>query len=200
MENASKALIMAAGVLIGILILSLAVYLFATFGAGSAQVHSEIEQDRINQFNAQFTSYEGKEEITIYDIITVANLAKDNNEYYSLSSATNSNYYITVSATLQGGTESGLEKKDTAYLQGLIEEETREDKLVDYIDENGVSYKGLYRYKCNVTINQTTRKSKQSKFYQINKVKKEAEYEKNCNIFLYSYSYNSWNFIYVYKL
>lgn len=32
MENASKALIMAGGVLIGILILSLAVYLFIDFG------------------------------------------------------------------------------------------------------------------------------------------------------------------------
>ena len=32
MENASKALLMAAGVLIGVLILSLAVYLFENFG------------------------------------------------------------------------------------------------------------------------------------------------------------------------
>ena len=83
MENASKALVMAAGVLIGIMILSLAVYLFATFGATSAEMHGQIEQDRINQFNAQFTSYEGKQDITIYDIITVVNLAKDNNESYS---------------------------------------------------------------------------------------------------------------------
>ena len=43
MENASKALIMAASVLIGIMILSLAVYLFATFGASSAQMHEQIQ-------------------------------------------------------------------------------------------------------------------------------------------------------------
>lgn len=84
MENASKALIMAAGVLIGILILSLAVYLFTTFGATSAELHKQNDDNRINQFNAQFTSYVGKQGITIYDVITVANLATDNNEYYEL--------------------------------------------------------------------------------------------------------------------
>ena len=42
MENASKALIMAAGVLIGILILSLAVYLFVSFGNTSRELHKQI--------------------------------------------------------------------------------------------------------------------------------------------------------------
>ena len=42
MENASKALLMAGGVLIGILILSLAVYLFITFGAESKEIHAQI--------------------------------------------------------------------------------------------------------------------------------------------------------------
>ncbi len=69
MENASKALLMAAGVLIGIMVLSLAVYLFVTFGSTSAQMHQQKEQDQLNQFNSQFTSYEGKEDITIYDIV-----------------------------------------------------------------------------------------------------------------------------------
>ncbi len=159
MENASKALIMAAGVLIGIMILSLAVYLFATFGATSAEMHGQIEQDRINQFNAQFTSYESRQDITIYDIITLVNLAKDNNESYSLTEASDSNYYITVNAALQNGNENNLEKKDTQYLQELIKEETRTENLANYVDENGVSYKGLYTYNCSVTVNENTRKS-----------------------------------------
>ena len=40
MENASKALIMAGGVLIGVLIISLAVYLFVSFGQTSAEINS----------------------------------------------------------------------------------------------------------------------------------------------------------------
>lgn len=82
MENASNALIMAAGVLIGILILSLGVYLFVDFGQTSAQIHEQNEQKQLTQFNSKFTSYEGKEELTIYDIITVAGYAYENNEYY----------------------------------------------------------------------------------------------------------------------
>ena len=159
MENASKVLIMAAGVLIGIMILSLAVYLFATFGATSAEMHGQIEQDRINQFNAQFTSYESKQDITIYDIITLVNLAKDNNESYALTEATDTNYYITVNATLRSGNQFNLEKKNSQYLQDLIRNETATENLVDYVDENGVSYKGLYTYNCTVTINDNTRKS-----------------------------------------
>ena len=47
MENASKALIMVAGVLIGIMVLSLAVYLFVNFGSTSAQMHQQKEQDQL---------------------------------------------------------------------------------------------------------------------------------------------------------
>ena len=38
MENASKALLMAAGTLIGMLIISLAVYLFTSFGSRADQM------------------------------------------------------------------------------------------------------------------------------------------------------------------
>ena len=58
MENASKALIMAAGVLIGVLIISLAVYLFVSFGKTSEGIHTQNAKKQIDQFNAKFTSYE----------------------------------------------------------------------------------------------------------------------------------------------
>lgn len=85
MENASKAMIMAGGVLIGILILSLAVYLFADFATTSAEINKQNEQSQITQFNSKFTSYEGKSGITIYDVITVAGYAYENNKYYENS-------------------------------------------------------------------------------------------------------------------
>lgn len=82
MEDASNALIMAAGILIGVLILSLAVYLFINFGQTAAQIYEKNEQNQLNIFNSKFSSYEGKEKITIYDIITVAGYAYENNKYY----------------------------------------------------------------------------------------------------------------------
>lgn len=81
MENASEALIIAAGVLIGILIISLGVYLFVDFGATSADIHSQVAERQITQFNTRFTSYADKD-LTIYNIITIANYAIENNKYY----------------------------------------------------------------------------------------------------------------------
>ncbi len=79
MENASKALIMAGGVLIGILILSLAVYLFIDFGGKASVIHDRITSNQLTQFNAQFNVYAGRNDVTIYQIITVSNLAYQNN-------------------------------------------------------------------------------------------------------------------------
>ncbi len=82
MENASKALIMAAGILIGVLILTLAVVLFTNFGATSKGVYTQMEERQLTQYNAQFTVYSGRNDINVYEIISVASLALENNETY----------------------------------------------------------------------------------------------------------------------
>ena len=96
MENASNALIMAAGVLIGILILSLAVFLFSDFGATTREINSKMEEKQLSEYNAQYTVYVGREDVTIYDIITIVNLAKENNNYYKDFSNYETNYKVTV--------------------------------------------------------------------------------------------------------
>ena len=105
MENASKALIMAATILIGVAILSLGVYLFTYFGNYAKDVEGENRANQIAQFNSQFLKYQGSEDITIYDILTVANLAKQNNENYDLTKAdANQNtLYIRVNVKMDGG-------------------------------------------------------------------------------------------------
>lgn len=92
MENASKALLMAAGVLIGVLILSLAVFLFINFGQQAEQIHGEITANQLTQFNAQFNVYEGRNDITIHQIVTLVNLAKENNKNYNVKSSNEENY------------------------------------------------------------------------------------------------------------
>lgn len=84
MENASKALLMAAGVLIGLMIITLGVFLYANFGGTSKQIHDQIETNQINNFNSQFTQYDGKR-VTIYDVVSMANLAKQNNDQYGFN-------------------------------------------------------------------------------------------------------------------
>lgn len=112
MENASKALIMAAGVLIGVLILSLAAYLYVDFGSSAAQINSQREEQQIIQFNTKFISYEGQEGLTIYDVITVASYARENNLYYQ----DNLNEYKIFVYLLQ---DAGL-KEIQGYTQELM--------------------------------------------------------------------------------
>ena len=77
MENASKALIIACGTLIGILIISLAVYLIITFSNIEKSYNDRIETNEINKFNANFTKYEGRNDITPHEIATIINFTKD---------------------------------------------------------------------------------------------------------------------------
>lgn len=96
MENASKALLMAAEVLIGVLILSLAVYLYVSFGTTAAEVNEQNTQKQLVQFNTQFTVYQDRNDLTIYDIITATNLAKESNDdYYGTNSYADS-YQIII--------------------------------------------------------------------------------------------------------
>ena len=47
MENASKALIMAASVLLGIMLLSIAVYLFSIFGGFSSEIANKLSEKEV---------------------------------------------------------------------------------------------------------------------------------------------------------
>ena len=81
MENATKALLISAGVLLGIIIISLAVYVFANTAAFGESYESSQEEIRIANYNNKFEMY-NKEEIRIYDIISVLNLSKEYKEKY----------------------------------------------------------------------------------------------------------------------
>lgn len=107
MENASKALLMIAGVLIGILILSLAVYLFSQGGRAASKVVSEITEQQIQQFNRQFDKYLSLDGVTIYDIVTVAKAARDYNKSNNLEDGVNG--YIKIQLNKLSN-ETGINK------------------------------------------------------------------------------------------
>lgn len=162
MENASKALLMAAGVLIGILILSLAVYLFVSFGSTSAELHKQNEAQQIAQFNSQFTSYEGKEGITIYDVVTVANLATETNIYYEFPKRLNipitapKDNYVSVIFNNKP-IEKGYEYMGDIDYNELINQDIANMQAKE--DENdGTQYKALQDYICEVEISPTTQR------------------------------------------
>lgn len=123
MENASNALIMAAGVLIGVLILSLAIFLITDFGQTSSEINRRITDQQLVEFNANFTSYESKERLTIYDIVTVAGFARENNNYYD-----NQDYY---KVTVKIGNKE-IQNYSSDNLNNLIKEEQNTTPLPQY--------------------------------------------------------------------
>ena len=74
MENASKALIMAASIILGVLLFSVFVYVFRA-GASLDETYDAAQNVRqLNLFNSYFEVYD-KDDNTIFDMITVANRA-----------------------------------------------------------------------------------------------------------------------------
>lgn len=108
MENASKALLMAGGVLIAILLLTLFAYLFGKMASSTSSIYQTIEKHEIDEFNQQFLNYEGRgiikrknakgEEVPNYltpqDVATLINLAQNSEK--------NSKFNAKVEVTLGG--------------------------------------------------------------------------------------------------
>lgn len=149
MENASKALLMAAGVLIGIMILSLISYLYISFSSSADNIQKDIELAQIENFNNKFLVYDGRKDMTLYDMQTVVNLAKENNDYYGLTEASEDNYYITVDID----SEKNVEQKD---FEITLEKLNNEDYMHNYNDTNNRISARLTKYICSVNINPNT--------------------------------------------
>lgn len=118
MENASKALLMAASVLIAMMVIGIATYVFNIFGTFAKDQEEELYNKQIGEFNAQFTKYETMEEINIHDIITLANYAKDYNEANGVIDNSDKAY---IKVNIQAK-QNNIEKLDTSNKNSLIEE------------------------------------------------------------------------------
>lgn len=138
MENAAKALIMAGAVLLAILVLSLMNYLFENMAESSASIYEDLEESDITEFNQKFLNYDGRGTTTdddgnpinplnIQDVVTIVNIAKDNNE----------NGKLPVNVVVKVGTEE-WQNKDASELNDL---------LMQHIDDKyscSVSYSTQY--------------------------------------------------------
>ena len=153
MENASKALLMAGSVLLAIMVISLAMYLFANFYQETSQIEGNVEESQIMQFNNQFTKYEGNNQVTIYEVLSMANLATQNNKQYQYEKqeATGENSYISVFLEGKG------------YIEGAtnITEQDIQERYNSYITEqvNNITHSiGLTYYDVLVDISDITQR------------------------------------------
>lgn len=157
MENASKALLIAASVLVGVMLLSIAAYLFSIFGGFSSEIASKLTEKEITEFNTRFYQYEGKE-CRAHDIVTISNLAKENNIKYEYTNFdTSKPYYIEVSV-------NGIEGKNHNFEQKT--EEDYAEFMKDYSIVTETS-NPIYFNCTQVTINPNTKLVKSITFEKI---------------------------------
>lgn len=93
MENASKALLLAAGTLIGILIIVVAVRMFSSASGVTESYYSQESESEVAAFNSNFTKFVGATNgeddgeiqfATIHDVISTANFAWNYNRKKAL--------------------------------------------------------------------------------------------------------------------
>ena len=129
MENATKALLMAASVLIGILIISLGINLYIIIGEYVKESNKEREINEINKFNEQFLKYDGREDLTIQDVITASNIALENNKshsnYDTSITATKEKYYVDVYFTGNTGRDKIFNIDKSDLLRTYIEDKIK---------------------------------------------------------------------------
>lgn len=82
MENASKALLLTGSILIGIILLSLAVYVYNIMTEAEKMKASTLTEEQLIKYNQEFLAYD-KSRMYGTDVITVLNKAIDNNERYA---------------------------------------------------------------------------------------------------------------------
>ena len=152
MENASKALIMAAEILVAIMVISIGVFIFNEMGQYSAETTQDMEATQIAQFNTQFTQYYGSITTyddagnvesqspipcTIHDIVGLANLAKQVNyengyetvENHPMGSNSDTSGYVQIA--IRTSTPGDLSTSKLRNLESLTD-----DEMIELIKNN----------------------------------------------------------------
>ena len=124
MENAVRALYIAAGVLIGIMVLSLGISLYSSLNGFVEDINQDLVNAQILEFNEKYLKYVNID-LTIHDLVTVANTAFENNR--------NSDYYVRV---IIGSTEiqNEINEKSALLLENNLDKTYKcgsEDILID---------------------------------------------------------------------
>ena len=114
MENASKALLIAGGMILALLILSVFAYISAKTAGTTSRIYENLGESDITEFNQKFLNFQEKEKLTMQDVVSVAYLAKNNNEKGKMPTE------VHVFVVGDGWNENNLEKKSRDEIEKLL--------------------------------------------------------------------------------
>lgn len=156
MDNASKALIIAGGVLLAVLILGTFMYMWTLAGSYTSQIEDEKEKEQITAFNMQYEAYQ-RQILRGNDIASVINKIRDNNRKNADNVELQIKWEFTLKRGIIGVLTSGTynESKSSVYDNILNDPTTFRD------------FKNLY-FKCSsIEYSKTTCKVNKITFNEI---------------------------------
>lgn len=92
MENSSKALLMAAEILFGVILLTMFVAGFRYMSNFSGTVNDRIDQKNVLEYNSKFEKFDNRNDLIPQDVVTIVNLVNEHNK----SVDENGGYKITI--------------------------------------------------------------------------------------------------------
>lgn len=95
MENATQALLIAGGVLLAIMILSIGVIIYISHNETAEAINNRWEIAELNKYNSTFELYIDRTDITAQELVTLANLSKQRNNEIAI-------YVKTTTGTIRG--------------------------------------------------------------------------------------------------
>lgn len=102
MENASKALLMAGGILISLIIIGVLLLMFNQLGAFQKAQSSSEKDAQLAIFNQEFAKYADETSIKGVDIISLANKVVDFNQKSGITNSVDYDQKITLNINLNG--------------------------------------------------------------------------------------------------
>lgn len=108
MENASKALIIAGGILIGLITISVLFFMFNRISELAGITSENTQQEELLAFNKGFEAYNKKLMYGV-DVITVINKAIDNNKRYGIENDSQDEYYVDIALVLKNDLQTIVE-------------------------------------------------------------------------------------------
>lgn len=139
MENASKALVMAGGILIAIMVIATLVYAATTWGIIPQAKNDADAAKQLAEFNQQFESY-ARDGLYGTDLVSVLNKAIDNNEKYGVKSG--EKMYVSIAFEIN----SDVDGEKNIYRMDLKGENAGEKRKIDSIPIPGRLRKGTYTF------------------------------------------------------
>lgn len=127
MENASKALLIAGGILIAVLIIALLVYSFGSMSNYFSGEETKQEAEQLAAFNKQYEAYQRKL-LRGTDVVSVINKVLDNNKKYQ---DTEPNYIMTVTLEIKE-TVGNLTQGNTYSIDDYVKMRQDEENFTEF--------------------------------------------------------------------